>query len=256
MQATQTNTWDATVAHLAQASYDVDEHRLEEALAAEPQDPIERSEHTRALLHEVLDRYRTNQDWRAEGRLSEPFLPGLRPRGHESVLHSNTAALAQHLPLVDEEEPFEFIEPQHRDPGHPPSLPAVRLRLASPSRQDPPPVAESFERAKSEVDPATQALHEEARHNLHRLQQARGEVGSFGIQNRYQRELRALVLSILNYLEEVHCHPGQAAEFDRWWHVVGEYGRVLVSPEMASRRARTVLGRLLGSGHTSEKSDG
>lgn len=252
MHGTQhhTNQWDATVAHIAEATFDVDFDDLEDDPVPEPTDPAERAAQTRVLVYEVLERHRANHGPRSDVPLAEPFIPGLRPRGHENVLYRDAAAVIRHLPPVDEEDSCAMLAPEQDaseqdSRNQPAGIPAGRPRSATSQR--PPrscgtvvdPLVDPV------VDPGLQALREEARHNLHRLQDARGEIAAVTVHNRYQRELRGLILSILNYLEEAHCRPGEAPEFDRWWRVVCDYGRVLVSPEMASKRARTVLDNLL-----------
>ncbi len=46
-------------------------------------------------------------------------------------------------------------------------------------------------------------------------------------------------------MECVARRPGARDEFEEWWVVLGTYRQTLASPEMAGRRARTVLAKLL-----------
>ena len=95
--------------------------------------------------------------------------------------------------------------------------------------------------------------------NGRRLAGVRRLIEGFEARNRYQKELRALLVAMMDYMEGAHCRslspeerckPGgakdEAREFERWMGILDSYWQVLVSPEMATRRARTVLVKLLG----------
>ncbi len=88
------------------------------------------------------------------------------------------------------------------------------------------------------------------RRYLHLLASARRVIEPFETVNRYQQELKALLTTMMDYMEGAHCRPGtrldEERDFDRWMGIVKRYWRALESPEMASRRARTVLAELLG----------
>ncbi len=86
----------------------------------------------------------------------------------------------------------------------------------------------------------------EVSRNVRRLEAARKEVEDFECDNRYQRHLQGLISSMLDHMQETCLRRGDEAELRRWWGIVEEYARVLTSPEMATRRARTVMEELLG----------
>ncbi len=93
--------------------------------------------------------------------------------------------------------------------------------------------------------PEPARLTPEVRHNLERLEHARRGVESFEAGNVHQTELRRLLILILDHMTFEHCKPGEGPDFERWWAVVRTYRRILATPEMASRGARSVLNNLL-----------
>ncbi len=70
---------------------------------------------------------------------------------------------------------------------------------------------------------------------------ARRALRAFAVVNRYQDELQALLEVMLDHMECVARRPGT----NSWWVVLGTCRQTLASPEMAGRRACTVLAKLL-----------
>ncbi len=77
------------------------------------------------------------------------------------------------------------------------------------------------------------------------LERARATVEAFYASNYEQRQLQALLLTMLDYMQQTFCRPGQEADLARWWGIALEYRRVLVSPELAGEGRRKVLAELL-----------
>lgn len=162
------------------------------------------------------------------------FLPGLRPRTHETLPEAVADRLEEAILEASDLDIAEYVRARGEDPEDPAEvaeqtrevmLDAVRRRQEHrPSRLDGP----------------------EASRNVRRLGAARKEIEDFETTNRYQRHLQGLLSAMLDHMEENCCQSGEEKEFRRWWSIVGEYARVLTSPEMATRRARTVMEDLLG----------
>ena len=67
---------------------------------------------------------------------------------------------------------------------------------------------------------------------------------------RYQAELKTLLLAMIDHLRWQHCKPGaDVVTSKRWWTAIEAYRRVLGEPEMAGPSARTVLPNLLALEH-------
>ena len=81
--------------------------------------------------------------------------------------------------------------------------------------------------------------------NLQRVAFVRRQVEAFEVSNRYQLELLGVLVTMLDYMEGLPCCVGQEREFERWWGHLNVYGRMLWSQEMAGKRARKVLKKLL-----------
>ena len=77
-----------------------------------------------------------------------------------------------------------------------------------------------------------------------RLARARTTVEGFQVRNWHQKHLKAILTSMLDYME-VANHGGLEREVERWWGAFVAYQRVLESPELESGRRRTVLRRVL-----------
>lgn len=92
----------------------------------------------------------------------------------------------------------------------------------------------------------------EAKRDLRRLIGAREGIEAFQPRNRYQGQLRALLLTMVDYMEREHCRPARPwcpedrEEFERWWEILRRYRKVLFSPAMARKGAFRVLTKLLG----------
>ncbi len=84
-----------------------------------------------------------------------------------------------------------------------------------------------------------------AEQRLRAVAGARRALRAFGPVNRYQGELQALLEVMLDHIERLARRPGARDEYEEWWIVLGTYRQTLASPEMAGRRARTVLAKLL-----------
>ena len=91
-----------------------------------------------------------------------------------------------------------------------------------------------------------------ASRNLRRLADLRAVIQPFAPVNPYQGQLRALLLTMMDFMEGAYCRPPRprrpedAAEFERWWGIAKRYARTLLSPEMARKGAFRVLTKLLG----------
>ncbi len=86
---------------------------------------------------------------------------------------------------------------------------------------------------------------DEAAERRSRLEQGRRRLEAFEASNRYESELKGTTLAMIGYMIEEWCGDEQAADFDRWWPIVGQYARVLFSGDLNGRGARKRLNRLL-----------
>ncbi len=78
-----------------------------------------------------------------------------------------------------------------------------------------------------------------------RVRRARRGIAAFPCANRHQAKLQTLALAMLGYMADHWCDPGHEYDFDRWWHIVVYYARVLVSPQLRGRGARKTLKKVL-----------
>ncbi len=92
----------------------------------------------------------------------------------------------------------------------------------------------------------------DAERRVRDLAGARRAIEGFAADNRYQRQLQSLLIVMLDHMDGVARQPGGCRDLDGWWTVLRHYQRTLASPEMAGRRARTVLAKLVG-GNTRER---
>ena len=90
-------------------------------------------------------------------------------------------------------------------------------------------------------------MSQPAARNRQVLAEVRDEVAGFLPGNAAQHHLQGLLLSMLRHMERNCCQPGKRQDFARWWHAVECYHQLLMSPVMASTRARTVLAEVLAS---------
>ncbi len=78
-----------------------------------------------------------------------------------------------------------------------------------------------------------------------RIARDRDRVRRLRAVNHAQRQLRCLVLEMLDYMARELLGPGDEAALEEWWSAARAYARVLALPVMATPRARTLLPRLL-----------
>ncbi len=78
-----------------------------------------------------------------------------------------------------------------------------------------------------------------------RIAGARARIGRFRAVNHQQRQLRCLVLEMLDYMARELADAGDEAALAEWWAAVRAYLRVLALPVMATPRARTLLPGIL-----------
>ena len=105
------------------------------------------------------------------------------------------------------------------------------------------------QRRRRAVAPLTNPVHAESRQvseRHERLKQGRRQLEAFEASNRYESELKGTTLAMINYMLDMWCGDDRAADFDRWWPIVGQYARVLFSAELRGRGARRRLSKLLG----------
>ncbi len=74
-----------------------------------------------------------------------------------------------------------------------------------------------------------------------RIARARVRVARFRPVNHPQRQLRCLVLEMLDYMARELLGPGCEQALEEWWSAARAYARVLALPVMATPRARTLL---------------
>ncbi len=77
------------------------------------------------------------------------------------------------------------------------------------------------------------------------IELARFRVSRFRAVNHPQRQLRCLVLEMLDYMAHELLGPGDEQALEEWWAAARAYARVLELPVMATPRARTLLRGLL-----------
>ncbi len=70
---------------------------------------------------------------------------------------------------------------------------------------------------------------------------ARARVAGFRAVNHPQRQLRCLVLEMLDYMARELLGSGNEHALEQWWTAARAYARVLALPVMATSRARTLL---------------
>ncbi len=78
-----------------------------------------------------------------------------------------------------------------------------------------------------------------------RIACAHARVARFRAVNHPQRQLRCLILEMLDYMARELTGPGDETALDQWWAAVRAYRRVLELPVMATPRARTLLPKVL-----------
>ncbi len=68
------------------------------------------------------------------------------------------------------------------------------------------------------------------------LRRARRSIAGFPTVNPQQTRLQGVALAMLSYMERHWCGPGHAYDFERWYRIVGYYGRALRAPELAGNK--------------------
>lgn len=156
------------------------------------------------------------------------FIPGLRPRGHEHILGAGVEPSTAEASTVEASDDAVATE-------------AVAVATEGLQRAGGPRGA--VHGRWNEDSPAADLVPRGEDTGRRRpLYRALRDVKDFRPRNPPQAELRALLLRILIHLQR---QPEGSREAARWWPVVRVYLRVLKSPEMASRKARRILDRLL-----------
>ncbi|MEM7357097.1 MAG: hypothetical protein AAF657_40155, partial [Acidobacteriota bacterium] len=226
-----TSQWDAIVNQIVLGNLETPDDELT-APTHNPEEPENRppediAAQTRILFQQATDdahRRSTPHNHPAGDGDDEdddpppPFRPGLHPRCHATHLDATrpTPTAEPGIPWSDFDHVSDTaIDLWHQALGHRPrQTPSTRRQAAR---------RQATRRQAPAVKPT---LDPQGRHNRKRLRQARNHLARFDVRNRYQRELRALCLAMLSYMETTCLKPGAGGEFDRWWRIVCEYGRV------------------------------
>lgn len=74
-----------------------------------------------------------------------------------------------------------------------------------------------------------------------RIARERARTARFRTVNHQQRQLRCLVLEMLDYMGRELTGPGDEVALDQWWRAARAYRRVLELAVMATPAARTLL---------------
>ncbi len=112
----------------------------------------------------------------------------------------------------------------------------ARPRAARPCDTRPKAVAS---RQPCPVGPGTSAARRR------RLQDVRRRTRAVTTSNRYQAELKGIMLAMARYMEAHWCAPERLEDYGRWWRVLERYRRILSSAELAGPEARKVFYELV-----------
>ncbi len=80
-----------------------------------------------------------------------------------------------------------------------------------------------------------------------RIARTRARVARFRAVNHQQRQLRCLVLEMLDYMARELLDPDHEVALEEWWSAVRAYRRVLALPVMATPRARFLLPKIINA---------
>ena len=78
-----------------------------------------------------------------------------------------------------------------------------------------------------------------------RITRVRAQVSRFRAVNHQQRQLRCLILEMLDYMARELQEPANELALEEWWAAVVAYRRVLELPVMATPKARTLLPKII-----------
>ena len=225
------------LAHVvAESAFDATDEEIEEEMLDAGEDLGENAERLRAVMLDAAERGRVFADLCDDG-----FRPGLRPRAHLAAGDLLATSAAEHEEIFAcDDDPDEMAE----------HLEELRTDLVSQARQDtrePSPPAESVEPA---AEPAAEPAVEPVRSDPRLPAEVRRSIERFEPRNPYQRQLRSLLIRMMLHIERDCPPPGvtpldYSRDFHSWWRILHIYRWILLSPAMATRRARAVLDKLL-----------
>ncbi len=95
--------------------------------------------------------------------------------------------------------------------------------------------------------PAELVLPPPASPAAERLARDRAEVSELETANHQQRQLRCLVIAMLDFMARDLLGSSDEAVLERWWSAARAYRRLLELPVMATPRARGLLPRIVGA---------